>query len=132
MQRGAPGNGKIRFGSTNPRNKANIGGVRQRRSNAETRQIPEDASAPSALRLAIDRQTGHEQIRIQPGTRLRSTLETQGSHKPIDVIISTNASCCLLRGSQAVAGAFHEELARAGLTEQVNVRLTGCLVILRS
>ncbi len=58
---------------------------------------------------------------------LRSTLETQGSHKPIDVIISTNASCCLLRGSQAVADAFHEELARAGLTEQVNVRLTGCL-----
>ncbi|MDY0093153.1 MAG: NADH-quinone oxidoreductase subunit NuoF [Candidatus Vecturithrix sp.] len=59
--------------------------------------------------------------------QLRATLETQGSQKPIDVIISTHASCCLLRGSQAVADAFQEELDLAGLTDQVNVRLTGCL-----
>ncbi len=44
-----------------------------------------------------------------------------------EIVITTHSSCCQLRGSIAVADAFREELARAGLTDSVRVRLSGCL-----
>ncbi len=44
-----------------------------------------------------------------------------------EIIISTDATCCVLRGSRDVAAAFEEEIEKAGLKKNTEIRLTGCL-----
>jgi NADH:ubiquinone oxidoreductase subunit F (NADH-binding)/(2Fe-2S) ferredoxin/NAD-dependent dihydropyrimidine dehydrogenase PreA subunit len=44
-----------------------------------------------------------------------------------ELIISTDSTCCILRGSLGVAEGFKAEIARRGLSEAVGLRLTGCL-----
>ena len=43
------------------------------------------------------------------------------------IIVSTDSTCCILRGSLGVAEAFTAQLARAGLCQDVGLRLSGCL-----
>jgi len=41
--------------------------------------------------------------------------------------ISRNSTCCLLKGSKTFSAAFEEELEKQNLTDQVQIRYTGCL-----
>ena len=43
------------------------------------------------------------------------------------IIISTNATCCLLQGAREVADAFQEEIDRRGLADSTQIVLSGCL-----
>ncbi len=43
------------------------------------------------------------------------------------VVLSADSTCCLLRGSKAVAEAFRTELDGSGLASSVGLRLAGCL-----
>ncbi len=44
-----------------------------------------------------------------------------------EIIVSADATCCILRGAKAVAKAFTEELGKAGVADRVHLRLAGCL-----
>ena len=57
--------------------------------------------------------------------RLRSELA--GANGRDEIIISADATCCLLRGAKGVVEAFRGELAKAGLADKVHLRLAGCL-----
>jgi len=58
-------------------------------------------------------------------SRLReSLLKTNGKSQ---IILSADATCCLLRGSKSVAEALEHELKASGLDKQVHLRLAGCL-----
>jgi NADH-quinone oxidoreductase subunit F len=56
---------------------------------------------------------------------LRESLVAQNG-KPT-IILSADATCCILRGSKSVAEALQRELTAAGLDKQVHLRLAGCL-----
>jgi len=56
--------------------------------------------------------------------RLRSRLSAEGLE---EIVISADATCCLLRGAKGVVEAFRTELAKAGLADKVRLRLAGCL-----
>jgi len=58
-------------------------------------------------------------------SRLRETLASHNG-KP-ELILSADATCCLLRGSKGVAEALQRELKKAGLEDAVHLRLAGCL-----
>jgi len=58
---------------------------------------------------------------------LRSTLQAQRPQGKTEVIISTDATCCILKGSQPVAQAFQKEIHKMGMEGTVQARLTGCL-----
>ena len=58
-------------------------------------------------------------------SRLRESLLKENG-KP-QIILSADATCCVLRGSKSVAEALQRELAAAGLDRQVHLRLAGCL-----
>ncbi len=58
---------------------------------------------------------------------LRSTLQAQQPKGKTEVVVSTDATCCILKGSQPVAQAFQEEIHKMGLESTVQTRLTGCL-----
>jgi len=57
--------------------------------------------------------------------RLRSELAAANGRD--EIVISADATCCLLRGAKGVVEAFRSELAKAGLAEKVHLRLAGCL-----
>ncbi len=57
--------------------------------------------------------------------RLRSELS--GAEGPEEIVISADATCCLLRGAKGVVEAFRTELSKAGLADKVRLRLAGCL-----
>lgn len=59
--------------------------------------------------------------------KYREKLTSGKNNGKSEIIISTDATCCVLRGSREVAAAFDEELAKAGLSDKVDIRLTGCL-----
>ncbi len=44
-----------------------------------------------------------------------------------EIIISTDSTCCLLRGSADVAKAFGEEMKKHGMDNSFDIRLAGCL-----
>jgi NADH:ubiquinone oxidoreductase subunit F (NADH-binding)/(2Fe-2S) ferredoxin/Pyruvate/2-oxoacid:ferredoxin oxidoreductase delta subunit len=44
-----------------------------------------------------------------------------------EIVVSVDATCCVLRGSKNVASAFEEEVRKAGLEDKVELRFTGCL-----
>ena len=58
---------------------------------------------------------------------LRSTLQAQQPQGKTEVVVSTDATCCILKGSQPVAQALQEEIHKMGLESTVQARLTGCL-----
>ena len=58
---------------------------------------------------------------------LRDKLLSERGSTGREIIISTDSTCCILRGSLGVADAFKEELAREGLAADVRLRLAGCL-----
>ena len=49
------------------------------------------------------------------------------AHGRSEIIISTDATCCILQGSKQVAESFRAELEKRGLADKVALRLTGCL-----
>ena len=57
--------------------------------------------------------------------RLRSELSAANGRE--EIIISADATCCLLRGAKGVVEAFRSELSKAGLADKVHLRLAGCL-----
>jgi NADH-quinone oxidoreductase subunit F len=57
--------------------------------------------------------------------RLRSGLAAADGRE--EIVISADATCCLLRGAKGVVEAFRSELAKAGLEQKVRLRLAGCL-----
>ena len=57
--------------------------------------------------------------------RLRSELA--GSNGRSEIVISADATCCILRGAKGVAEAFRTELQKAGLADKMHLRLAGCL-----
>ena len=69
-------------------------------------------------------------MRLQSFTELEALREQAAAArrpKNREVIISTDSTCCILRGSLGVAEAFKAELGRAASGEEVGLRLTGCL-----
>jgi NADH-quinone oxidoreductase subunit F len=62
---------------------------------------------------------------VQELERLRSELS--GADGRNEIVISADATCCILRGAKGVAEAFRTELKKAGLSDKVHLRLAGCL-----
>ena len=62
---------------------------------------------------------------VQELERLRSQLSSSNGRS--EIVISADATCCILRGAKGVAEAFRTELQKAGLTDKVHLRLAGCL-----
>ncbi len=62
---------------------------------------------------------------VQELERLRSELG--GADGRNEIVISADATCCILRGAKGVAEAFRTELAKAGLSDKIHLRLAGCL-----
>ncbi|MBN2443398.1 MAG: 4Fe-4S binding protein [Spirochaetales bacterium] len=60
-------------------------------------------------------------------SNLRNSLSMGKADKKIEVIISTDSTCCILKGSKPVAAAFKEQIEKEGLGSGVDVRLSGCL-----
>ena len=60
-------------------------------------------------------------------SNLRNRLTRDKAGKKIEVIISTDSTCCILKGSKPVAAAFKEQIKKNGLGSDVAVRLSGCL-----
>jgi NADH:ubiquinone oxidoreductase subunit F (NADH-binding)/(2Fe-2S) ferredoxin len=58
--------------------------------------------------------------------KYRSSLNNEGNKKR-EIIITTNATCCILQGSREVTQAFREELKKQGLEDTVELKLSGCL-----
>ena len=54
-----------------------------------------------------------------------STLQTR-EMKP-RIVISRNATCCLLQGSKEVADVFASEMDSRGLSDDFELTLSGCL-----
>ena len=61
---------------------------------------------------------------VELSRQRESLLEQNG--KP-QIILSADATCCILRGSKSVADALQQQLQATGLDKQVNLRLAGCL-----
>jgi NADH-quinone oxidoreductase subunit F len=59
--------------------------------------------------------------------KLRVSAAAARAPKNRELIVSTDSTCCILRGSLGVADAFKAEIAERGLGEAVGLRLTGCL-----
>jgi NADH-quinone oxidoreductase subunit F len=59
--------------------------------------------------------------------KYKQDLETQRNTGKTEILISTDATCCVLRGSRDVAGEFQKQIEQAGLQDQIELRLTGCL-----
>ncbi len=57
----------------------------------------------------------------------KHSLSKNGSNGKKEVLITNNATCCILQGSQEVAAAFQEEIAKQGLQDTVSLKFTGCL-----
>ncbi len=51
----------------------------------------------------------------------------ESNPKGTRIIISTDATCCLLQGAREVADAFQEEIDRRGLADRTQILLSGCL-----
>lgn len=58
---------------------------------------------------------------------LKSSLVRQKDLKVTEIIISADATCCILKGSKPVAQAFRDEIKKGGLESTVSLRLAGCL-----
>lgn len=58
---------------------------------------------------------------------LKDSLVKQNGSGGTEIIISANATCCILKGSKPVAQAFRDEIKKAGLESTVSLRLAGCL-----
>jgi NADH:ubiquinone oxidoreductase subunit F (NADH-binding)/(2Fe-2S) ferredoxin len=67
-------------------------------------------------------------VKLNSAPELARLRETLASHngKP-ELILSADATCCVLRGSKGVASALQKELKKAGLADAVHLRLAGCL-----
>ena len=60
--------------------------------------------------------------------RLRRSLAGNGAaNGKRQIVLSADSTCCLLRGSKAVAEAFRAELDGSGLAASVGLKLAGCL-----
>lgn len=57
----------------------------------------------------------------------RKKLEDGVDKKKREIIITTNATCCILQGSREVTAAFTEEIEKQGLKDSIELKLTGCL-----
>lgn len=58
---------------------------------------------------------------------LRKKLNNERDENKTYLIISTKSTCCYLRGSDEVAGAFKKEIKKQKLEDDVEIRTTGCL-----
>jgi len=58
---------------------------------------------------------------------LRAIVTASRSPKKKEVIVSTDSTCCILRGSLGVAEAFTSGMREVGLESGTGLRLTGCL-----
>jgi NADH-quinone oxidoreductase subunit F len=67
-------------------------------------------------------------VKLNSAPELARLRETLASHngKP-ELILSADATCCVLRGSKGVAETLKKELKKAGLADAVHLRLAGCL-----
>jgi NADH-quinone oxidoreductase subunit F len=59
--------------------------------------------------------------------RLRGRLAAGNGGGKRQIVLSADSTCCLLRGSKAVAEAFQRELDGSGLAASVGLKLAGCL-----
>ncbi len=69
-------------------------------------------------------------MKLRSLEELKDTLDTLGARtSPAEttLVISENSTCCLLKGSRAVAEALDAELARSGMEGKVAIRRSGCL-----
>ncbi|MEW5813856.1 MAG: NADH-ubiquinone oxidoreductase-F iron-sulfur binding region domain-containing protein [Spirochaetota bacterium] len=60
-------------------------------------------------------------------TCYREELLSKKNGRKTSIIISADATCCILRGSKEVARAFREELERQGMADSVSLKHAGCL-----
>ncbi|HVP17552.1 MAG TPA: NADH-quinone oxidoreductase subunit NuoF [Spirochaetia bacterium] len=58
---------------------------------------------------------------------MRASVVAARSPRRQEIIVSTDSTCCVLRGSLGVAEAFQTGISEAGLREGTGLRLTGCL-----
>jgi len=58
---------------------------------------------------------------------LKNSLVRQKDSGVTEIIISADATCCILKGSKPVAQAFRDEIRKAGLESTVSLCLAGCL-----
>jgi NADH:ubiquinone oxidoreductase subunit F (NADH-binding)/(2Fe-2S) ferredoxin len=67
-------------------------------------------------------------VKLNSAPELARLRESLASHngKP-ELILSADATCCVLRGANGVAEALKKELKKAGLADAVHLRLAGCL-----
>ena len=59
--------------------------------------------------------------------KLSAEKDARRKDRRAEIVISVDATCCVLRGSKNVASAFEEEIRKAGLEDKVDLRFTGCL-----
>jgi len=59
--------------------------------------------------------------------QLRASASAAHRPKNKDIVVSADSTCCILRGSLAVADAFKSSIAGHDLSEAVGLRLAGCL-----
>ena len=57
----------------------------------------------------------------------REQLERSADKSKREIIITTNATCCILQGSKEVTRAFQEEIEKQDLAGSIELKLTGCL-----
>jgi len=57
----------------------------------------------------------------------RNFLLKEKQKEKQEIIITTNATCCILQGSKEVTQAFQEEIRKQNLEGSVEFKLTGCL-----
>jgi len=57
----------------------------------------------------------------------RDSLVKQKDSQVTEIIISADATCCILKGSKPVAQAFRDEIKKEGLESSVSLCLAGCL-----
>ena len=50
-----------------------------------------------------------------------------GENGKKEIIITTNATCCILQGSKEVTEAFRNEIEKQGLSDSIELKLSGCL-----
>jgi NADH:ubiquinone oxidoreductase subunit F (NADH-binding)/(2Fe-2S) ferredoxin len=60
-------------------------------------------------------------------TAYRSSLSGSGGNGKQEIIITTNATCCILQGSNEVTKAFQDEIETRNLSGSIELKLTGCL-----
>ena len=59
--------------------------------------------------------------------KYRDTLGDSSNNGRKEIIITTNATCCILQGSKGVTEEFQKELQKIDGADSINLKLSGCL-----